>query len=244
VLGPGAGVGWLIGTGEEHGEEVAFGWLSVCFCQVVIGSVLSDEAVDYGVKVGAGAEELFELREREVEVFFESREGDDETIEAHDGVDLVVDGEDVCCDIGVEEGAGYDFEGEGHAGSGDVDGLAGLPFVAVGCGDRGDLVGVGGDAVTVECGRDDAALAHVEGFFGGDEAFAEEEFHAADGAFFAVVVSVLDEDALDVAGIVDEDDVSAHEAVFGDVAIGLLEVGEESDGVAEFDPAAEGVEGE
>ena len=31
------------------------------------------------------------------------------------------------CDLGVEEGAGDDFERERHHGGGDVEGLAGLP---------------------------------------------------------------------------------------------------------------------
>ena len=44
--------------------------------------------------------------------------------------------------------------------------------------------------------------------------------------------------------MVDEDDGGAHEAVLGDVAVGLVEVLEEADGVAEFDPGAEGVEGQ
>ena len=89
---------------------------------------------------------------------------------------------------------------EGHAGGGDVDGLAGLPLVAVGGGDSDYLVGVGGDALAVEGGCDDAALADVERFFGGDEAFAEEELHAADGALFAVAVGVVDEDVVGCSG--------------------------------------------
>ncbi len=178
-----------------------------------------------------------------MEVVFEAGEGDDEVVEAHDGVDFVVDGADVGGDFGVEEGASYDFEREGHALGGYVDGLAGLPSVAVGGGDGDDLIGVGVDALAMEGGCGDATLAEVDGFFGGDEAFAEEDLHAADGALFAVAVGVVDEDVLDVAGVVDEDDGGAHEAVLGDVAVGFVEVLEEADGVAEFDPGAEGVEG-
>ena len=42
--------------------------------------------------------------------------------------------------------------------------------------------------------------------------------------------------SLDVVGVVDEDDGRAHEAVVGDVAVGAMEVFEEQDGMAEFDP--------
>ena len=48
----------------------------------------------------------------------------------------------------------------------------------------------------------------------------------------------------DVVGVVDEDDWGAEEAIVGNVAVGLEEVFEEADGVAEFDPGFEGVEGE
>ena len=144
----------------------------------------SYEAVDYGVEAGFGAAEFCDAGDGEVEEGFDAGEGDDEVVEAHDGVDLVVDGADVGGDFGVEEGAGYDLEREGHPGGGDVDGLAGLPLVAVGGGDGDDLVCVGGDALAVEGGGGDAALADVDGVVGGDEAFAEEDLHAADGALF------------------------------------------------------------
>ncbi len=233
-----ASVGF-VGAGEEHGEEVAF----VGFAVGGGFAVLADEAVDYGVEAGFGSAEFGEAGDGEVEEVFEAGEGDDEVVEAHDGVDFVVDGADVGGDFGVEEGAGYDLERERHAGGGDVDGLAGLPVVAVGGGDGDDLVGVGGDALAMEGGRGDAALADVDGIFGGDEAFAEEDLHAADGALFDEAVGVVDEDFSDVVGVVDEDDGRAHEAVVGDVAVGLEEVLEEADGVAEFDPGLEGVEG-
>ncbi len=157
-------------------------------------AVFVDEAVDYGVEAGFGAAEFGDAGDGEVEEVFDAGEGDDEVVEAHDGVDFVVDGADVGGDFGVEEGAGYDLEREGHAGGGDVDGLAGLPLVAVVGGDGDDLVGVGGDALAVEGGSGDAALADVDGIVGGDEAFAEEDLHAADGALFDVAVGVVDED--------------------------------------------------
>ncbi len=174
---------------------------------------------------------------------FEAGEGDDEVVEAHDGVDLVVDAADVGGDLGVEEGAGDDFEGELHAGGGDVDLLVGAPGFLLGVCAGYDLVSVGGDALAVEGGGDDAALALVDGIVGGDEAFAEEDLHAADGALFDEAGGLVDENFTDVFGVVDEDDWGAQEAIVGDVAVGLKEVLEEADGVAEFDPGFEGVEG-
>ena len=45
-----------------------------------------------------------------MEKVFEPGKGDDEVVEAHDGVDFIVDGADVGGDFGVEESAGDDFE--------------------------------------------------------------------------------------------------------------------------------------
>ena len=205
---------------------------------------VADEAVDDGVEAGLGAAELCDAGDGEVQERFDFGEGDDEVVEAHDGVDLVVDAADVGGDFGVEEGAGDDLERELHAGGGDVDLLAGAASFSLWSAQADDLVAVGGDALAVEGGRGDAALAHVDGVVGGDEAFAEEDLHAADGALFDEAAGLGDEDLADVVGVVDEDDGGADEAVTGDVAVGLEEVLEEEDGAAEFDPGLEGVEGE
>src|ERR1700694_3587950 len=110
-------------------------------------------------------------------------------------------------------------------------------------GDGDDLVSVGGDPLAVEGWSGDLALADVDGVVGGDEAFAEEDLHASDGALLHVAMGVVDEDVLDVARVVDEDDGSAHEFVLGDVAVGPEEMLEEEDRGAELDPGLEGVEG-
>ena len=73
-------------------------------------------------------------------------------------------------------------------------------MVALGGGAGDDLVSVGGDALAMEGGRGDAALAHVDGIVGGDEAFAEEDLHAADGALLDEAGGLGDEDLADVAG--------------------------------------------
>ena len=84
----------------------------------------------------------------------------------------------------------------------------------------------------MEGGCGDLALTHVDGIVGGDEAFAEEELHAADGALFDEAGGLGDEDLADVVGVVDEDDGCVEEAIAGDVAVGLEEVLEEEDGAA------------
>ena len=63
----------------------------------------------------------------QMEVATRAGHGDEEVVEAHDGVDFVVDAADVGGDFGVEEGAGDDLERERHHGGSDVDGCAGLP---------------------------------------------------------------------------------------------------------------------
>ncbi len=205
--------------------------------------MFGDEAVDDGVEARFGLAELHDARDGQVEEGLDAREGDDEVVEAHDGVDFIVDGADVGRDVGVEEGAGYDFERERHAGGADVEALAGLPLVAVGGCDGDDLLSVGGDALPMEGRSGDAALADVDGIFRGDQTLAEQHLHAAHGALLDEVLGVGDEDLLDVAGVVEEDDGGAHEAVLGDVAVGFDEVLEEPDGRAGFDPAPEHVEG-
>jgi len=124
---------------------------------------------DYCVETSFGFAE-FDEPGWEVEEGFEPGEGDDEVVEVHDGVDLIVDAANVVRDLGVEEGAGDYFQREGHAGGGDIDGLAGFPCFPLGGGAGDDLVAVGIDALAVEGRCDDAALTHVDGVVGGDEA--------------------------------------------------------------------------
>src|SRR5579871_155038 len=206
--------------------------------------MFGDEAVDYGVEANFGTAKFYDAGDGEVENGLHAGEGDEEVVEVHDGVDLVVDAADVVGDFGVEEGAGDDLEREGHHGGANVDGLAGLPLVAMGGGADDDLVAVGGDALAMKGWRGDAALTDVDGVVGGDEAFAEEDLHAADGALFDEGGGLSDEDFANVVGVVNEDDRRAHEAVVGDVAISAEKVLEEENGAAKFDPGLVGVEGE
>ena len=199
--------------------------------------MFADEAVYDCVEMGFGFAEGVEFGDGpSAGPLFELGECDDEVVEAHDGVDLVVDGADVGGDLGVEEGARDDFQRQRHALRGDVDLLSCLPSLAVVRGDGDDLIGVGIDPLPVEGRRGDAALAYVGGVFGGDEAFAQQDLHAPDGALFLVAAGVVDQHLLDVDGVVDEDDGSAHEAVLGNVPVGFVQILEEANGVAELDP--------
>ena len=174
----------------------------------------------------------------------EAGEGYKKIIEAHDGVDFIADGEDVGGDFGVEEGAGDDVQAELHHLVGDVDGLAGGPAGGGFLGAGDDLIGVACDALAVEGGGDDAALLLVDGVVGGDEAFAEQDLHALEGALADEASGLGDEDLVDPVGVVHKNNGGAHEAVVGDRAEGVVEVLEEWDGFAEADPLAAGVVGE
>ena len=199
-------------------------------------AALANDAVDDRVEAGAGAAEFDDAGDGEVDETLEGGEGDEEVVEIHDGVDFVVDGANLVGDFGVEEGAGGDFERKAEHGVVDVEGLTGLPTVGVGAGGVGDGAGIGGNALPVEGGRGDFALAHVDGVVGGDETFAEEDFHALEGAFLDEGGGLVDEDFTDEAGLVGEDDPGAEEGVAGGGAEDAFEVLEEADGVAELDP--------
>ena len=74
------------------------------------GAAAGDHGGDDGVELGAAAAEFDDAGDGPVEDALEAGEGDEEVVEAHDGVDFVADGEDVGGDFGVEEGAGYDVQ--------------------------------------------------------------------------------------------------------------------------------------
>ena len=101
-----------------------------------------------------------------------------------------------------------------------------------------DLSGVGRDALAVKCGRGDAALAHVDRVVGGDEAFAEQNLHAAERALFDEAAGLVDQDFVDPLRVVDEDDERAHEAVVRDGSEACVQVFEERNGFAEVYPAS------
>ena len=203
-----------------------------------------DHGGDDFVEAGARFAEFDDAGDGPVEELFQHGEGDEEVVEVHDDVDFVADGEDFGGDFGVEDGAGDDVERELHHLVGDVEFLARVPTGGGGLGAGDDLGGVAGDALAMEGGRGDAALAHVDGVVGGDETFPQQNLQADYGALANEGGGLVDEDLVDEVGVVDEDDGGAEEAVVGDAAEDLMEVLEEGDGLAEVDPFAAEVEGE
>ena len=124
----------------------------------------------------------------------------------------------------------------------DVDGLAGMPARAAERGPFGHDIGIGGDALPVKGGRGDAPLAHVEGALAGDEAFAEQDLHAALRALLDHLLRMVDENLADEVGMIDEDDVLPAQLVVCDAAVGGGEVLEEKDGVGWLEEAASQIE--
>ena len=206
--------------------------------------MLADEAVNHFIETRLGLAKLHDSGDRPMQEQLDARKGDDEVVEVHDGVGIVVDATDCRVDFGVEQGAGDDFEREFHRSGSDVEGLAGDD--AVGGSYRGfdDLGGIRGDALAMKGRRSDAALTHVERLFGRDKSVAEKDLHPLHSPLFHERIRLRDEDLADVFGVVDEDDGRPHETVVGDVAVGLMEMLEEQDGASELHPRLEGVEGQ
>ena len=205
-------------------------------------AMVGDDAVHHGVEPCARATEAREAGQRRMKIGLGERQRDEVVVEVHDDVDLVIDLEDVAGDVGVEEGAGDDLEGELHHLRADVDGLAGVPACAAQRGALGHDIGIGGDALAMEGRRGDAPLAHVEGALAGDEAFAEQDLHAALGALLDHLLRMVDQDFADEVGMVDEDDVLPAQLVVRDAAVGGGEVFEEQDGVRRLEEAAAEIE--
>ncbi len=110
------------------------------------------------------------------------------------------------------------------------------------CGAFGHHVGVSGDALAMKGGRSDAALAHVEGAFAGDEAFAEQDLHAPLRALLDHLLRMVDQNLADEVGVIDEDDVLPPKLVVCDAAVGGGEMLEEQDGVGWLEEAASQIE--
>ena len=174
-----------------------------------------DHGIDYGIEAGLGFAEARQHGDGDApaQQIFGAGHGDEVVVHLHDGVGFVVDGGDLGGDFGIEEGAGGDLKGKAHHLGGDVDWLAGLPFIAHGCRVFDDGGGVCLDALAMEGWRGDAAMALVGFAVGGDEAFAEQDLHALLGALFDEELRLVDEDFADVAGVVEQDDVLPEKAI-------------------------------
>lgn len=120
--------------------------------------------------------------------------------------------------VEVEETFADDAEGElEHVGV-EVAGGAGLPGAGEAGGGVGDDDAVAGDAVAVEGGLGESALAHVEGLLAGEEAVAEDGAGALHDEVAMVVGAVGGEEVADEVGVIELVDVAAEGAVVDEVA--------------------------
>ncbi len=196
---------------EHHAEEIVAGDSG--------GAALADHGEDHAIEGGEGAahggdgadgqalKQAGSGQEREGQIVVEDGHGVD------DGLDGGVD-------VGAEQAAADDAEGELDHGGVELDGPARAPGGGGLAGECDDLGSVAGDAVAVEGGGDEAALTKVEGFLAGEEAVAEDAAGALEDDAAAVVRGVADEDVGDGVGVVElELAVAARGEEAADIAV-------------------------
>ena len=155
--------------------------------------------------------------------------------EAHEAVYGGGNGIDIVELVEVEQAFADDAEGElEHVGV-EVAGGAGLPGGGHAGGGVRDDDAVAGDAVAMEGGLGEAALAHVEGFLAGEEAVAEDGAGTLHDEVAMVVGAVGDEEVADEVGVVELVDVAAEGAVVDEIA--------EAPGGVEHEVGGGGLEG-
>ena len=122
---------------------------------------------------------------------------------------------DLAADVGREHGAGDDVEGQRHHLGGDVERLrqrAPARQRRLRCRPHG--VDERGDALAVEGGRRDAALAPPELALAGEEPVAQERpQHAAQEMALAVVRVIGQQHVLDIFRLVDQEAVQEQDAI-------------------------------
>src|SRR5947209_3568110 len=122
-----------------------------------------DQPIDDSVQSSLGAAELHDARNRKMKYGFHTRKGNEEVVEVHDRVDLVIDSPNVVCDLSIEKCARDNLERKRHHRSGDIDRLVGLPLACVQTCTRYNLARIGSDALPVEGWSDDSTLADMNG---------------------------------------------------------------------------------
>ena len=100
----------------------------------------------------------------------------------------------------------------------EVDDGAGLPVGGDGFCIVADDLSVGGDALTQEGRLHEAALAHVQGLFAGEEAFAEDGSGALQDDAAMVFGGVLEEEVFDESGVAELVDVAAEDTEVNEVS--------------------------
>jgi len=129
-----------------------------------------------------------------------------------------------------------------HALRADVDGLSRNPGGTAQQSALRHHVAIGSDALAMKGGRSDAPLAHVEAALAGDEAFAQQDLHAALGALFDEGGGLGDQDLADQLWIIDENDVVGAELVMRNNTVLTDQVLKQQDRVPRAEKAAEQIQ--
>ncbi len=140
--------------------------------------------------------------------------------EAHEGIDGGGDLEDLFAGlyVEVEETLAYDAQGEFEHLGVEVDDGSGAPVGGDVGGVLADDFAVGGDALAEEGWLHEAALAHVERLFAGEEALTEDDLGALHDDAAGVFGRVLDEEVFDEIGMVELVDVAVEDFEVNKVA--------------------------
>ena len=223
AVGHARAVAFDVGGDEQHRQQVA--------AVLAAGPPLRDDPVDDAVEkrhrpVEARVAGQGQLVEHGGEGQREARE------EADDDAQRLRDLRRLCLHVGVEQRLGRHPQRQRHHLGVDVQRLTvGQPLAAAQRVRRHRLA-VGGDALPVERGLGEAALAGVELAFAGEQPFAQEELGPLDPLALRERVLVGHQHVLDVIGVAQEEHVVAAEAVEADVAVGPRALEKEAQRVA------------
>ena len=157
--------------------------------------------------------------------------------EAHEGVDGGGDVARFGFDVGVEEAFADDAQREQQHVVVHVAGVAGVPGARHLERVVADDGAVGGDAVAMEGGLGEAALAQVQRLFAGEQTVAEHEAGALHDDAAVMTRGVADEHLLDQRGMVELEDMAAGGAEVNEIAVEAGVGAEKFDGAgAEYLP--------
>jgi len=206
---------FFILCGKEHAEQVAMvPW---------IGAALGDHAEDQFVEVFAAAPNATHQGQRQpLNEHGERKEGERE--KSHEGIDGGRDFVDFAFDIGIEEGFADDAKGEEEHVRADINERAVLPG---GCGFEsveGDELGIRTDALAMEGGLCEAALAHVQRLFTGQQTVTEDHSGALHDQVAMVMRCIPDEHFVDQVGVIELEGLDAQGFEVNEVAE-LIQVG-------------------
>jgi hypothetical protein len=196
-------------TRQQHGEQITF--------VAVAGAALGDEPVDELVEVAArGTDAVHERQRQLVEQLGRGEKRERE--KAHEGIDGAGDARVDGLHFGVEHGFTDDAETEQLHVVVHVTRGAGLPGGRELAGIGADDGAIGGDAVAMEGGLREAALAHVVWILTRKQTLAENELGLLHDEAAMVMPGIGQEQFLDQIGMVGLEDVAAGGLEVNEVA--------------------------